>query len=216
MDFHPILPTCFKSACPAMPTTSVPNNNGAMIVLIRRMKILLTIFKCTAIKGMSCPNSAPASMLKRIHVVRDFFFREKTNNSRMNTNREPSRTAYGIFAIFSQSVRFRERTIKSVPKNTRKNFREDFFIQCVNQPAKIRENIVTALGIQVLCFTNGSGTCTPKTPVNIFQNHRTYRRCRECALQDSTAAFPIFENTSRKAITGQPAGELIKFRINLP
>ena len=38
IDRRPSRPTCFRFECPAMPTTSVANSSGAMMVLIRRRK----------------------------------------------------------------------------------------------------------------------------------------------------------------------------------
>ena len=70
-DFQLILPTCLRLECPAMPTTSVPNSNGAMIVLTRFRKILLRKFRDVPAAGKSFPNSAPATIPIRIQVVRD-------------------------------------------------------------------------------------------------------------------------------------------------
>ena len=65
----PIRPIFFRSAWPAMPTTSVPNSSGAMMVLIRRRKIRLSTRSLTANAGQSWPISAPTTMLTRMAVV---------------------------------------------------------------------------------------------------------------------------------------------------
>jgi len=56
---------------PAMPATSVPNNNGAMIDLIRRRKIVPSRPIFTAGAGKATPNAMPATSAIRIQVVRD-------------------------------------------------------------------------------------------------------------------------------------------------
>ncbi len=65
----PSRPTFFKSACPAMPTTSVPKSSGAMITLISRRKIVPRNCSFSATEGASWPSSAPASSPTRIQPV---------------------------------------------------------------------------------------------------------------------------------------------------
>lgn len=47
---------------------------GAMMVLMRRRKILLKTARFGAKAGKLSPTSTPTSILTRIQVVRDFFF----------------------------------------------------------------------------------------------------------------------------------------------
>src|ERR1035437_8923426 len=70
-DFHPILPICLIFACPAIPTTSVENKRGAIMVFIILRKMSLSTCNFFATSGTSYPNSAPATIHTRIHVVRD-------------------------------------------------------------------------------------------------------------------------------------------------
>jgi hypothetical protein len=44
-------PTCFRSLCDAMPTTSVAKSSGATIVRIRRMKMVLRMRSSVAAAG---------------------------------------------------------------------------------------------------------------------------------------------------------------------
>ena len=67
--FTPMRPTWRRLGCPAMPTTSVANSSGAMIVLIIRMKIWLSSRSATALPGKSWPTSAPTTIETRIHDV---------------------------------------------------------------------------------------------------------------------------------------------------
>ena len=72
-DFHPILPICLISACPAIPTTRVEKRSGAIMVFIIRRKMSLKTWSFFATSGTSYPNSAPAIIHTRIHVVRERF-----------------------------------------------------------------------------------------------------------------------------------------------
>jgi hypothetical protein len=52
-----------------MPTTSVANSSGAMMVLISRRKICDSSRSCTATPGQSVPTAAPSTIATRIQVV---------------------------------------------------------------------------------------------------------------------------------------------------
>ncbi len=70
MERSPSRPTWRKLECPAMPTTSVANSSGAMIVLIKRRKMSASTRRCVAALGKSCPISAPNTMAMKIHALR--------------------------------------------------------------------------------------------------------------------------------------------------
>ena len=51
MAFSPMRPIVFRSPVPAMPTTSVENSSGAMIILIMRRKASASGFTATPNPG---------------------------------------------------------------------------------------------------------------------------------------------------------------------
>ena len=65
----PMRPTCRRFEWPAIPTTSVANNSGAIMVLIKRRKIWLSSRAERPISGQSWPISAPNAIETRIQVV---------------------------------------------------------------------------------------------------------------------------------------------------
>ena len=71
-DFQPIRPTCFKSECPAMPTTKVPNKSGAIILLMSNKNTLLNTCRLCAKAGKLTPISIPTAMANKMLVVSDF------------------------------------------------------------------------------------------------------------------------------------------------
>ena len=71
MDFQPIRPTCLRLEWPAIPTTNVAKRMGAIIVFIRRRKILLRTERFWAKWGKFSPTSIPTIILTKIHVVSD-------------------------------------------------------------------------------------------------------------------------------------------------
>src|SRR6478672_9462029 len=64
-------PICLMLPVPAIPYTSVPNSSGAMMDLIRRRNIVLTIPNRVAIPGAATPSAIPAAMPRKIQPVRD-------------------------------------------------------------------------------------------------------------------------------------------------
>ena len=88
MVLRPIRPIALVSPMCAMPTTSVENTSGAMIILIRRRKMSVNseIYPATVLADSGVgrswlhiqPTAMPASMAKRIHVVSFLFFMVKS------------------------------------------------------------------------------------------------------------------------------------------
>ena len=97
IDFQPILPTCFRSECPAIPKTSVANNKGAIMVLIIFKKTLLKTWSLIPTSGKSCPISAPTTIEIKIQVVRDFFLNPYKNNPTIASHLENIKTSSGTF-----------------------------------------------------------------------------------------------------------------------
>ena len=70
----PILPMVWTLPVPAIPTTNVANNNGAMIVLIKRRNMVPSSPSSLAGPGNIAPNAMPATRAIRIQVVIEIFF----------------------------------------------------------------------------------------------------------------------------------------------
>ena len=87
-------PTCLRFGWPAIPTTSVANSSGAMIVLIIRMKIWLRSRIPTPTAGKSWPISAPISIDTRIHAVSERRRQAHATAPAMNVQR-PNRPTSG-------------------------------------------------------------------------------------------------------------------------
>ncbi len=69
MAFSPMRPMVFTLPEPAIPYTSVPKINGAMMDLIRRRKMLLSGASFTATCGAVSPSAMPAAMPMKIQTV---------------------------------------------------------------------------------------------------------------------------------------------------
>src|SRR5690606_2066903 len=85
-DFQAILPTCFKSECPAIPKTNVENIIGATIVFTSLINPLLKGCSATATFGKSTPTNTPKIILVIIHVVRFFLRNAFTINVKATTH----------------------------------------------------------------------------------------------------------------------------------
>ena len=81
-----------------MPTTSVANKSGAMIVRMRFRKIRLSSLRLTANPGQSLPISAPATIATRIHVVSDFRRQPYTTNASTTSHRMTIMKKLSVYA----------------------------------------------------------------------------------------------------------------------
>jgi hypothetical protein len=128
-DFQPIRPICFISECPAIPTTRVENSRGAIMVLIILRNISLKTWSFLAISGTSYPNSAPAIIQTRIHVVRDFF-RKAYMTKRIIVNSLKIRIIVGL--ISSNELALRTNRINVMLIVERSRYGKTFQTLCID------------------------------------------------------------------------------------
>ena len=131
-------PTCFRLAWPAMPTTSVANTSGAMMVLTRRRKASLSTLKFMATLGASLPSSMPTSMLTTIQRVS-----ERRGATAAATASSASHRSVTGTAVGKASKLFATRTVTTPAisnKITAKRGKRDFVMQ-LKKPGEWNEGL---------------------------------------------------------------------------